>query len=220
MLSPNGVRPGVYAITPDAWPASRILDTANVLLDAGVALLQLRSKHLTPGEREALGVRLLPRCVERSVPLIINDDAALAARIGATGVHIGRDDGSIEQARRLLGTQAWVGVSCYADAERAAQLAHAGASYVAFGAVYPTTSKETPHRAPLSLFREWSWTAVPTVAIGGINADNAAPLLTAGARWLAMIGALWNAPDPAAVVRRIHALIDQEQLEIRFDERK
>jgi thiamine-phosphate pyrophosphorylase len=198
---------GVYAITPDGWEAGRIAEVAQTLLSAGVRLLQLRSKHLAPAEREALGRQLRACCDHHAAPLIVNDDVAMAARLGAAGVHLGEEDATLDAARAILGPGAVIGVSCYADPVRAQRLAAAGADYVAFGAVYPTRTKHTPHRARLSLFRDWPLAAVPTVAIGGIQADNAAPLFAAGARWLAMIDALWNASDPAAVVRRIHALL-------------
>lgn len=207
MIRIPSVPPGVYAMTPDGHAPERILAGAKALLQAGAVLLQLRSKHLDRAQRLRLGRALRPLCAEHSVPLIINDDPTLAAEIGADGVHLGRDDGDVESARRLLGPDAWIGVSCYADGERALRLAAAGASYVAFGAVYPSASKDTPHRAPLTLFRDWPRAEVPTVAIGGLSADNVAPVRAAGARWLAMIGALWGAPDPAAALRRIHALI-------------
>jgi thiamine-phosphate pyrophosphorylase len=207
MPRPPAAPPGVYAITPDNWEAERIAKVAKTLLRAGVPMLQLRSKHLPTAEREALGRQLRACCDRHGARLIVNDDAAMASRLGAAGVHLGQADGSVAAARSLLGSEAWIGVSCYADLDRGRRLAAAGADYVAFGAVYPTRSKQTPHRAPLSLFRDWPPNPVPTVAIGGIRADNAAPLLAAGARWLAMIDALWNDPDPAAVVRRIHALL-------------
>lgn len=205
------VAPGVYAITPEAWPAEDILRVSGDLLAAGVVMMQLRSKHLDQGQREKLGERLLRRCSEQGVPLLINDDPRIAAKLGADGVHIGRDDGSISEARAVLGDQAWVGVSCYADTSRAHKLADAGASYIAFGAVYPTGSKATPHRAPLSLFREWDRPKTPTVAIGGLRADNAEPVIAAGARWLAMIGGIWSAADPAAEVRRLQDLFQHHK---------
>ncbi|MCK7594630.1 thiamine phosphate synthase [Lysobacter sp. CAU 1642] len=174
------------------------------LLEPGISVLQLRSKHLDAPQRERLGRQLLPACAEHGVPLIVNDDPGLAARIGADGVHLGREDGGIAKARDLLGAEAWVGVSCYADPERARRLAGEGATYVAFGAVYGSTSKSTPHRAPLTLFEEWRGSPVPCVAIGGIDAGNAAPLIARGVRWLAVIGAVWNAPDPTAALRAIN----------------
>ena len=206
MTSSLMVLPGIYVITPDGLDAGDIERGAARLLGAGAVLMQLRSAHLAPRQREALGLRLGRLCAKHSVPLIVNDDVQLAARIGADGVHLGRDDASIDDAREQLGAKAWIGVSCYDDPLRARQLAAAGATYVAFGAVYPTASKATPHRAGLELFAQWDRADVPTVAIGGLCADNAEPVIRAGARWLAMIGALWSAPDPAAELRRAAAL--------------
>lgn len=211
MIAPSSVKPGIYAITPEGWAADDILRVAAALLPAGLAIVQLRSKHLGHRQREDLGHRLLALCAEHSVPLIVNDDPALAARLGADGVHLGSEDGSVAQARDHLGPQAWVGVSCYADSGRAQALASAGATYVAFGAVYPTSTKTTPHRASLDLFRAWQRPDVPTVAIGGLNADNAGPVVAAGARWLAVIGGLWNAATPVDELRRMQALFDHHQ---------
>ena len=204
MIPPDSVRPGVYAITPDAWSAARILDRAQMLLSSGVRLMQLRSKHLDTPQREALARELLPLCAAHSVPLLINDDPRLAARIGAAGVHLGRDDCSYEEARAVLGAEGWIGVSCYADAARAERLAALGASYVAFGSVFPTRSKSTPHRASLQLFRDWRGSA-PSVGIGGIDAANASEVARAGARWLAVISALWDTEYPEQVVHQINA---------------
>lgn len=206
MIRPLSIAPGVYAITPDGLPADEIERRAARLAASGIRLLQLRSKHLDAEARLQLARRLLPICSEHTIPLIINDNPTIAQQVGAAGVHLGRDDGELAAARALLGPDAWIGVSCYADPQRARRLADSGASYVAFGAVYPSQSKQTGHRAPLQLFRDWSSAGVPSVAIGGLNADNAAPVVAAGARWLAMIGALWGDPDPAGVVRRINRL--------------
>jgi thiamine-phosphate pyrophosphorylase len=205
MIPPEAVRPGVYAITPDGWTIEEIVTGAESMLCAGLRLLQVRSKHLDTSQRETLALALKPRCAEHGVPLLINDDAVLASRIGVDGVHLGRGDGDIADARELLGPTAWIGASCYADLQRADRLANAGATYVAFGAIYPTASKSTPHRAPLQLFRDWKRDGVPSVAIGGIDAGNAASVAAAGPRWLAVIGALWNTRDPASVVRQMNA---------------
>lgn len=198
------VPPGVYAITPDGLPAEAIRLGVLRLLEAGIRLLQLRSKHLDTAARAGLARALLPACHAHGVPLIVNDDLDLAERVGADGVHLGRNDGSLARARARLGPGAVVGASCYADFDRALAAADEGASYVAFGAVYPSPSKPAAPPAPVELFRRWTRADVPAVAIGGLDADNAGPVLAAGARWVAMIGALWQAPDPRAVVQRIH----------------
>src|SRR5690606_41822364 len=132
------------------------------------------------------------------IPLIINDDPALAAECGAGGVHLGEDDGDVDAARELLGAEAIIGASCYDDIGRAARMAAAGADYVAFGAFFPSSSKNTTRRATPTLLQEARALGRPLVAIGGITADNAPALVAAGADLRAVIGGAFDAPDPAA----------------------
>jgi thiamine-phosphate pyrophosphorylase len=133
--------------------------------------------------------------------LVINDDWALAAAVGAAGAHLGEDDGEIALARHELGPDAIVGASCYDQARLARQAVFAGASYVAFGAFFPSPTKPNARRAGPALLQETAALGVPRVAIGGITPDNARPLVAAGADLVAVISGVFDAPDPAAATR-------------------
>jgi thiamine-phosphate pyrophosphorylase len=172
-------------------------------LDAGpVAAFQLRLK----GPDEQAIARLAPPlqrlCAEREVAFIINDSMTLAKRLGADGVHLGQEDGDPREARKLLGPSAQIGITCHDSRHLAMEAGEAGADYVAFGAFFPTTTKETEHRPDPSILTWWSTLfELPCVAIGGITADNAGPLVEAGADFLAVCNAVWNHPQgPAAGV--------------------
>lgn len=208
-LAPTAPAPGIYGITPDAGSAAQIAERARSLLGHGLRLLQLRSKHLAVAERRALAMDLLPACRAHGTLLIINDSTELAAEVDADGVHLGGEDGDIAEARRRLGPARWIGASCYADRHRAALALANGADYLAFGAFFPSRSKATPHRAGTALLQDFAGCGRPLVAIGGIDAHNGAPLVAAGARWLAVIGALWDHPDPLAALRRLNTLFDR-----------
>ena len=140
-------------------------------------------------------------CAAAGVPLLVNDDVALAAAIGASGVHLGEDDGDLAAARAALGPQAIIGASCYDELDLARRAVAAGASYVAFGAFFPTRSKVTTRRATPTLLGEAAALGVPRVAIGGITPANAGALVAAGADLVAVIGGVFDAADPRAAVR-------------------
>jgi thiamine-phosphate pyrophosphorylase len=183
---------GLYAITP-----ARIdLDAVRRALDGGIALLQYRAKP--PGPQEASRVVALAK--EYGVPVIINDDAALALSSGAAGVHLGRDDGDLTSARAKLNGKV-LGASCYNSLEAAATAVRAGADYVAFGSVFSSPTKPAAVRAPLSLFGDARRLGVPLCAIGGITLENAPQLVAAGADLLAVITDLFDAPDITAQAR-------------------
>ena len=140
--------------------------------------------------------------------LIINDDVELAQFCEADGVHLGREDGALESARQKLGADALLGASCYQDANLAVQAAAAGADYVAFGSFYSSPTKPNAGRASLDLLS--AKTALPVCAIGGITPANAAPLVAAGADMLAVISALYDAPDPAAITRQFITIFEHK----------
>lgn len=163
-------------------------------LDGGdVAAVQLRIKD-APKEaiREAAAL-LRPICQDRAIAFILNDDAELAVELGCDGVHIGADDMPYAAARKIVGPGAIVGVSCYDSRHRAMEVAEQGADYVAFGAFYPTATKEPRgHPAP-EILTDWSTaTTVPCVAIGGIAVENCRPLVAAGADFLAVVSGIWD----------------------------
>jgi thiamine-phosphate pyrophosphorylase len=177
-------------------------------LDAGpVAAVQFRVKGIDQHAAAALAEPLQRLCEAREVAFIVNDSIGLAKRLGADGVHLGQDDGDPREARAALGPSAQIGVTCHDSRHLAMEAGEAGADYVAFGSFYPTTTKIVEHR-PEPVILSW-WSAVfeiPSVAIGGITPANAAPLVAAGADFLAVSGAVWSG-DEAATVKAFAELL-------------
>jgi thiamine-phosphate pyrophosphorylase len=200
----------LYVVTPPALEPAAFADRLAAALDAGdVACVQLRLKDVDDDAIRRAVERLLPVTAARDVALVLNDRPDLAAATGCDGVHVGQQDASYETARAALGPQAIVGVTCHASPHLAMEAGEQGADYVAFGAFFPSTSKEAKHQASIDIVRWWSTImTVPCVAIGGITATNCAPLVEAGADFLAVIGAVWSHPEgPAAGVRAMNAAI-------------
>ena len=170
-------------------------------LDAGpVAAFQFRVKGVDEHEAVRLAEPLQAICAERDVAFIVNDSISLAKRLGADGVHLGQNDGDVKDARERLGRDAQIGVTCHASRHLAMEAGEAGADYVAFGAFFPTTTKDTEHRAELSTLSWWQDIfELPCVAIGGITPDNCGQLVRAGADFIAVCGAVWNGDEEAAV---------------------
>lgn len=198
--SPPAAPRGVYLITPDEADTARLLARVAPLLAAGATWLQYRNKSADPALRNAQARALQALCAAQGVPLIINDDVALAKAVGAAGVHLGEDDGDIAAARALLGPTALIGASCYDQLTLAEAAVAAGADHVAFGAFFPSRSKATTRRAHPGLLRQSAALGVPRVAIGGLTPDNAGPLVAAGADLLAVISGVFDAPDPVATL--------------------
>ena len=191
---PNG---GLYLITPDDAESERFLARVLPVLNNQIAVLQYRNKLANSEQLLEQANALLERCRRLGIIFIINDDIALAHRLSADGVHLGEHDDELESARSLLGSNAIIGVSCYNSLALAEKAASDGADYLAFGAVYPSATKPNARNAGLELFSEAKWLNLPMVAIGGITPDNAAQTLAAGADFLAVIGAVFDAADPA-----------------------
>ncbi len=172
-------------------------------LDAGAGIItafQFRVKGVDQHEAARLAEPLQAICAAREVAFIVNDDVALAKRLGADGVHLGQGDGDPREAREELGREAQIGVTCHASKHLAMEAGEAGADYVAFGAFFASTTKQSEH-CPAPEILEW-WSAlfeIPCVAIGGITPENCAPLIAAGADFLAVSGAVWNGDEVAAV---------------------
>jgi thiamine-phosphate pyrophosphorylase len=196
---------GVYLLTPDDPDTGRLAARVAALLAAGPALLQYRNKSADPALRRAQVRALLPLCAARGIPLVVNDDWRLAADEGAAGAHLGGLDGALAEARQALGADAILGASCYASLDRADAATRAGASYLAFGACFASGTKPDAPRAPLSLFADAARFGLPRVAIGGITADNAPGAIAAGADLVAVIGAVFDAPDPLAALHALQA---------------
>ena len=196
---------GLYLVTPDDADSARLLARVEPLL-GHAAWLQYRNKAATPALRAEQAALLQAACARAGIPLLVNDDPDLAASVGAAGVHLGEDDGGIGAARALLGEGAIIGASCYDDLERARAAAVAGADYLAFGAFFPSSTKPGARHADASLLREAARFGLPLVAIGGITPDNGAIPIDAGADLLAVVGAVFDAPDPVAAARALSAL--------------
>lgn len=202
-----GWRRGLYLLTPDETDTERLLDRVSEVLDVA-SLLQYRNKAADHALRRRQASALLRICRDAGVPLVVNDDARLAADIGADGVHLGEDDADAASARALLGAGAIIGISCYASLERAHNAARAGADYLAFGAFFASTTKPQARHAELHLLHDSAPLGLPRVAIGGITPDNARVLVDAGADLLAVISGVFDAPDPLAAARAYRACFD------------
>jgi thiamine-phosphate pyrophosphorylase len=193
-------------VIPDARFALDVESLAAAALAGGADAIQLRAKGLAGAEIAALGRRLATVCRARGALFFVNDDAAAAFACGADGVHVGPGDTAPAAARRLLGERGMLGVSVYTDAD----LEHAEAAradYVAVGAVYPTATKEVAVVGLEGLRRLRARTRLPIIAIGGIDASNAAATIAAGADGVAVISSVCGAPDPAAATRDLRARV-------------
>lgn len=194
----------LYLVTPAAFDPQLFREALIQALDAGdVACLQLRLKGATDDAIKRACDVLRPVAQNRNVAFILNDRPDLAAATGCDGVHVGQQDASYEEARRLLGPDRIVGVTAHDSRHLAMEAADAGADYVAFGAFFPTTTKDASGHPTPEILEWWSSImTVPCVAIGGITPDNCAPLVKAGADFLAVVTAVWNHPDgPGAAVK-------------------
>lgn len=196
---------GLYAITPEHCTDTRaLLQAVEAAIRGGAVMVQYRAKR---NAQRAQALALRNMCGGHGVPLIVNDDAALARDIDAAGVHLGRDDMSIAAARVLLGDGAIVGVSCYDELPRAIEAERDGASYVAFGSFYASKTKPGAVRAGVELLRQAAAVLnVPIVAIGGITPENGGTLLGAGADLVAVSDGLFGGEDPEAAARRYASL--------------
>ena len=193
----------LYLITPPALDAERFVKELEEALAGGdVASLQLRLKEVDDDTVRRTTRVLKPIAQDHGVAFIMNDRPDLAAELDCDGVHVGEEDAPYAEARRLLGPDHIVGVTCGASRHRAIAAAEAGADYVAFGAFFPSMTKAAKHHADPELLRDWSeTTVVPCCAIGGITQENCGPLVEAGADFLAVIGAIWLYPKgPRAAV--------------------
>jgi thiamine-phosphate pyrophosphorylase len=200
----------LYLVTPPALDPVRFREALTQALDAGdVACVQLRLKDVDDDEIRRACDLLLPVAKRYDVAFLLNDRPDLVAETGCDGAHVGQDDASLGEARRLLGAERIVGVTCHDSRHLAMDAADAGADYVAFGAFFPTTTKPSQYRPDPDLLAWWSEImTVPCVAIGGITPANCAPLVAAGADFLAVVSAVWDHEDgPGAAVRDFNRAI-------------
>lgn len=210
----------LYLITPPVIADLGVFEAQLMeALDAGdVACLQLRLKaadgvSVDVEATRALGKRVIEKVQAKDVAVLINDRADLAAELGADGVHIGQKDMSFKEAKRWVGADGIVGVTCHDSRHLAMVAGEQGADYVAFGAFFPTTTKDAPTKAEPDLLTWWQeMMELPCVAIGGITVENGGALAKAGADFLAVSGGVWNHPDgPAAAVRQFNVLFEEAQ---------
>lgn len=196
---------GLYAITQtDHKDVATVVREVAAAIRGGAVLVQYRDKH--PTDALSLGKALRHLCHDHEVPLIINDDVDLTAALAADGVHLGKDDTAIERARRLLGPDALIGVSCYDSLDRALEAERQGANYVAFGRFYASGTKPLATPARLETLRQARVRlSIPIVAIGGILPENGRSLLEAGAGLLAVVGGIFD-HDPESSARAYQAL--------------
>jgi thiamine-phosphate pyrophosphorylase len=210
-LNPATSRPalrGLYAITDeDLIPAARFAQSVELALRGGAAIIQYRDKSGDTNKRLRQAGELRELCTAHGALLIINDDVGLAKSVSADGVHLGVGDTGLYDARDAVGDDSIIGVSCYANFERARLLSLQGADYVAFGAFYTSPTKPDATQAAAALLSEArEKLAVPVCAIGGINGSNAGALIQAGADMVAIISGLFAQPDIEAAARRLSAL--------------
>lgn len=194
----------LYLITPPALEPAAFSDVLRAALDGGdVACLQIRLKDVDDDTVRRATEALLPVAHEYDVAVLINDRPDLAVEMGADGTHVGQEDASYAEARRLLGADRIVGVTCHNSRHLAMEAGEAGADYVAFGAFYATGTKQPKTRAEPEVLQWWSELfEIPCVAIGGITVANCPPLIEAGADFLAVVAGVWDYPDgPTAAVR-------------------
>lgn len=194
----------LYLVTPPRVDPSSFGDTLAAALDAGdVACLQIRLKDIPDDEIRRATETILPIAQARDVAVLMNDRPDLAAELGCDGVHVGQEDSPYDEARRLVGRDGIVGVTCHDSRDLAIEAAEKGADYVAFGAFFPTATKNPKASAEPDILQWWSrLTTVPCVAIGGITVENCGALIDAGADFLAVVGGVWSHPaGPAEAVR-------------------
>jgi len=199
----------LYLITPPKLEPKSFAETLKRALNAGdVASLQLRLKDVSDDEIRRAAEILMPVAQKRDVAFILNDRPDLAHELRCDGVHVGQEDTGYAEARAIVGRDAIVGVTCHNSRHLAIEAAEAGADYVAFGAFFPTTTKDPKEMAEIETLRWWAeMMVVPCVAIGGITVDNCRPLVEAGADFLAVASGVWDYKDgPAAAVKAFNAL--------------
>ncbi len=200
---------GIYLITEhERLTFTRLLAIAETVVPAGIAALQYRNKSANQEQRRMESAQLQQLCKQHDVPFIINDDPELAQELDADGIHLGREDGDCHKARLHIGPNRLIGISCYNELIRADSAVTQGANYIAFGAMFPTTTKTNTVAASTGLIREAKQRyTVPVVAIGGITPDNCEPVIDAGADLLAVISSVWLAKDPLHTITKFNQLM-------------
>ncbi len=202
----------LYLISPPKIDLEEFKKELAKVLDLGiVGCFQLRLKNITEEIIKITSENLIPICHDKGVPFILNDHADIAFEVGADGVHVGKDDISISDARRVLGKDKIVGSSCYNSYHLAMESGEQGADYVAFGSFYPTQTKDGTVKANLELAENWLMsTVIPLVAIGGITPNNCTPLIKSGVDFLAVVSSVWGSEkSPVSAVEDFKSVIEQ-----------
>lgn len=197
---------GLYLLTRETADTDALIAGVAAAINGGARVVQYRDKSHDPLRRRQQASELAALCRRHHVVLIINDDVELALIVDAAGVHLGEHDGSVADARLRLGPDRIIGVSCYDQLAAAERAVAEGADYVAFGAFFPSNTKPLARRAAPEVLRDARRQPVPAVAIGGIDASNAAFLIESGASAVAVLGAVWDAPDMGAAAQAISSL--------------
>lgn len=199
---------GIYLISPPQFILDEFVkDVLDALGTGLVSAFQLRMKDIEKQEIYNIGKTLLSYCNNHGIQFILNDDVEMAKEIGADGVHIGSSDSDVKRARKILGENKLIGVSCYNDKDRAIDMASSGADYVSFGAFYETSTKKDVTKAEIATLEWWVRNStVPCVAIGGINSENVGELVNAGADFIAVISYVWG--NPLGIVKALENLQD------------
>jgi len=196
----------LYAVTPGLADPDLLADKVDAALRGGARVVQYRNKGASEQLRQEQAVRIARLCRDAGACFIVNDNIELARKVAADGVHLGKDDEGVGAARALLGPGKLIGVSCYNELWRARDAVAQGADYIAFGSFFPSPTKPGAVRAARDLLRAAKEFSVPIVAIGGITPDNAAGLIEAGADAVAVLSAVFDAPDVERAARRIAGL--------------
>jgi thiamine-phosphate pyrophosphorylase len=204
---------GLYAITPDETDTDVLLAKVEAALQGGINVLQYRNKQASYQLQTQQASAILPLCKQYQVPFLINDSIELCLTLNADGVHIGADDGNIAEVRAKLGANKILGASCYNRFDLALSAQQAGASYVAFGACFASSTKPNAPMASLDLFKQAkAQLHIPAVAIGGITLSNALLVIEAGASAIAVINAIFSAGDVKAVAKQFDKLFAEQDI--------
>ncbi len=196
---------GLYVITETSlMPRDRFVDMVEAAVRSGATMVQLRDKSTPHDEVVRLASELLAVTRRYGALLIVNDHPTVARDIGADGVHVGREDPSVAEARAILGPDTIIGASCYGEVDRAVAAEQEGADYVAFGTPFPSPTKASKGKTPIEIFQEAKQrVSVPVFAIGGINIDNAQQIIDAGADGIAVVSGVFAAPDVASAAQAL-----------------
>ena len=209
-MSDNKFLTKLYLISPPNINVNEFIFSLDDVLNTGlVSCFQLRLKNVKDEDIIESSKALKPICNKYHVPFILNDRLDLVNKVEADGVHLGEDDGSILEARKLLGPKAIIGASCYNSKHLAMEAAEEGADYVAFGAFFDTITKDPKTKADINIIKDWTLISnIPCVAIGGINSSNCKELVDAGADFIAVVGSIWSKnDDPKSAVYKFKSII-------------